>query len=567
MKTKDITRRHLLRVGGLAGAGLLTSTAAPSFLLGNKAFAAATDTVSGGSSAADRTLRVSVDDFGSEIFDPNITDGKMITLLNPMFDTAFISDDTGLVPGLIEKWEMADDKLSWIFHVRKGVTFHDGSALTGKDVKYSYERSINPEGEEGGAWRGVIGDKPHVELIDDYTVQVFTPKPQPFLPLMSSWDDPFMYIVPMDYIEKNGEDYFKANPIGSGPYKLSKRAAGNYIEYEAVDYPHWSGFVPDFKRVVFYLVPEETTRIQMLQNNEIDEAPLSLDTALQVSGQNGVTTQPNTYAAVWLGFIGSYLPEAKSSPLSNIKFRQALSLAINRQEIIDGYFHGQAKLPPPTRSSLDHAYLPQDIRKKWWDWAANAYRYDPDAAKKLLAEAGYNGAAFEIWSLPDTSAPYDPDLVQLCVGYWAKLGINATTVPVDNGVWRQVRHTSKSLQAVGKAVIQASDYGDPALPVGMNWWTSSNGPGNLLVGAPQQADFDKLYTAAISESDIPKLVQDVDAMYKMSTDSWTAIPLLIGTSLNAYSARVKPVFPPDVQVGKSEPYYFNRWKYTGVEPS
>src|SRR6185436_14973535 len=191
-------------------------------------------------------------------------------------------------------------------------------------------------------------------------------------------------VMPKKYIEAVGAQGFREKPIGSGPWKFVRMVPGDRIEYEAVP-GHWRG-TPQFKKLVLLLVPEQSTRIAMVRTGEASIVAIGPDAIKEAqAGGMKIVTVPGTMQAVYQ-FWGTYKPEAKDSPLANIKVREALSLAIDRQQIIDHVMAKQARWPLPYTV---YRYSSDVDIARWEDWAKSAYRYDPARAKKMLAEAGH----------------------------------------------------------------------------------------------------------------------------------------------------------------------------------
>src|SRR3954454_20050840 len=146
--------------------------------------------------------------------------------------------------------------------------------------------------------------------------------------------------MPKAYFEKDGEDEFRKHPIGSGPWKFVRSVPGDRIEFEAVDYPHFRG-TPHSKELHILLVPEESTRVSMVRTGEAAIASIGPE-SLQSASRGGleVLSVPGTMQALYQ-FWGAYRPEFKDSPVANPRVREAMSLAIDRQQIIDHVMNGK----------------------------------------------------------------------------------------------------------------------------------------------------------------------------------------------------------------------------------
>ncbi|MBM2825449.1 MAG: hypothetical protein HW402_1113 [Dehalococcoidales bacterium] len=444
-------------------------------------------------------LRMALSTFGNEKFDPITADiGHTTNVLSAMFDFLLWSDRVEgrieLTPRLLEKWELAPDALSWVYRIRKGVKFQNGDDLTAKDVKFSLERYLSKDSYFANL-RNIVE---RVEIVDDYTVRIYTKGKQPFLPYMQSPMNPGQgLIMPKDYVERNGVEYFTRHPIGSSPWKFVRYVPGDVIELEAVD-QHWRQ-IPAFKKLTLIVVPEETTRTAMLKTGAIDVTEVGLEAAsdLKTAGFRTVVTLRDI---VSVNFNGVYDSRAAGMPTADIRVRQALSLAINRDELRQGLFYGQAT--PPLVAGLPETAV--DIDTSFWqEYSTKLYRYDPEEAKRLLKEAGYpSGFSMKFYSYVQRGAPYIPKLVEVIQSYWAKISVKVEIVPIEIGTYTTWRPgPADPLVGQANAIRTTSGLTYNALQSSF----SSTGTTPLLgkVG-PQVAMFDQLLNASMSEMDTTK---------------------------------------------------------------
>ena len=338
----------------------------------------------------------------------------------------------GSAPGVAERWERAADGKSWTFYLRKGQRFHNGDPVTAQDVKWSLERTMSPESIASGAaaLRRAID---RIEVVDDYTVRVYTKGVIPHFAASLS-RAVFMEgsVMPKKYFEKVGEKGFREKPVGSGPWKFVRNVPGDRIEYEAIDYPHWRG-TPQFKRLVLLLVPEQSTRLAMVRTGEASIASIGPEAIKEArAGGMKIVAVPGTMQAVYQ-FWGLYKPEAKGSPLTDVRVREALSLAIDRQQIIDHVMAKQAQWPMPFatfRYSID-----MDV-PRWDDWSRTALRYDPVRAKQLLAEAGHGGGfKLTFWNTALPGTPFMIQIGEAVAGFWEKIGIKVDMKTAEWGAF------------------------------------------------------------------------------------------------------------------------------------
>ena len=292
-----------------------------------------------------------------------------------LFDDLLTRDEHLKVqPQLAESWEIPDPR-TYVFHLRHGVKFHDGRALTSRDVKWTFDSLLQGKirSTKSAAYQYVDG----VEAQDDYTV-VFHLK-EPFATLLWNLSDGAIGIVPYG----SGEE-MAAHPIGSGPFRFVSAEQDKEVVIERND-TYW-GEKPHLQRVRFAVVPDTTTRALELRKGSADVAISALTGDLVVA----LEREPNLEILRGPGTILSYLALNVRDPvLRDVRVRQALACAIDRQPIIHYLLRDFARpayslLPPES-----WAYDP-DIPR---------YDYDPQRARRLLDQAGYpavNGVRFHL---------------------------------------------------------------------------------------------------------------------------------------------------------------------------
>ncbi len=482
-------------------------------------------------------LRVATSGFADEKFEPKRIGVTTQGIVAPMYDWLFGLDRNGnLAPGIVEKWEMAQDGLSWTLRVRKGVKFHNGDDLTARDVAFTYEGYASKDARTTFV-RDMVD---HVEIADAYTVRIYTKGFQIYLPYMSSMLSPAQGLVsPKDYIEKNGSEHFEQHPIGSGPFKFVRHVSGDMIEYEALN-KHWKQ-TPAFKTLKMLLMPEESTRVAALKTGEVDVIDIGLESAKNLDAAGFRTfALSSTLATVCL--YGTYMPEAAKMPTADIRVRQALSLAINRDEIRKNLFYGKAG--PPTAPTLHGKVTDIDIAY-WSKYAAKAFRYDLNEARRLLKEAGYpDGFSMKLFSWSTADSAYLPKLAEVIQAYWGKIGVKAEIVPVDSSQFSKMRTAGKDTTPVPELMGQAGMYANseaPITPRQLRVFFDSKGR-SALVGKAMP-ELDQLTLDAFSERDPKKRKEMLSKATKMATDSYTALVICTVPSMVALGPRVDINFP------------------------
>ena len=279
--------------------------------------------------------------------------------------------DLRLEGELAESWEISEDNLTFTFHLRKGVTWHDGSPFTSADVLFTYEMYINPDVPTSYAEDFL--QVASAETPDPYTFRVTYEKP--YAPALESWGTP---IHPKHLLA--GQDVTKSplsrSPIGTGPYRFVKWVAGEKVELLAN--PDYFEGQPYIHRVVYRVIPDTSTQFLELQAGGLDLMSL---TPIQYKTQTdspAFTRNFNKYR--YLSFSYTYLGYNLIKPLfQDVRVRQAISYAIDKQEIIEGVLLGLGHV-------ATGPYKPDT-------WVYNAdvkrYSYNPEIARNLLAEAGW----------------------------------------------------------------------------------------------------------------------------------------------------------------------------------
>ena len=285
-----------------------------------------------------------------------------------------------MAPSLAESWTSSPDGLTHEFVLRQGVRFHNGDPVTADDVKFSFER-----------YRGVsaklLKEKVRqVQVVDPQRVRFHLKDPWPdFLTFYATPATGAAWIVPRKYVEKVGDEGFKKAPIGAGPYKFVSFTPGVELVVEANE-QYWRK-VPSVKRLVFKVVPDETTRLAMLKRGEIDISYTFRGAiAEEVRRTGGLTLKPvQFYGDQWLYFTDQWDPK---SPWADRRVRLAANHAIDRQAINQSLTLGFSR--------LTGSIIPRDFE---FAWPVAPYPYDPQKAKQLLAEAGYpQGFDGELWA-------------------------------------------------------------------------------------------------------------------------------------------------------------------------
>ena len=324
---------------------------------------------------------------------------------------------TELVKDLAQDYSISDDGTVYTFTLRKGVKFQNGRELKASDVKYSFERTVNPKTQSPGAGffssiagydDMAAGKSEHlsgVEAVDDYTVKVTLKQPNAtFLHVMAI---NFASIVPREEVEKWGADFGK-HPVGTGAFSLAEWKLGQQIVFKKNPNYYQAG-LPHLDTVTFEIGQDPTVALLRLQKGEVDIAGDGVPPAKFLEFKNNPEYKKLLITGDQLQ-TGYVTLKTTLPPFDNLKVRQAVNMAISKDRIVR-IINGRA-VPanqplPPAMPGYDKAY--------------KGYPYDVEGAKKLLAEAGHpNGFDTELYVMNTDPQPRIAQSIQQDL---AKVGI------------------------------------------------------------------------------------------------------------------------------------------------
>ncbi len=317
-----------------------------------------------------------------------------------------------MAPSLAESWSVSQDGLIYEFVLRKGVKFHDGEPVTAEDVKFSFERY------KGTATKTLKEKVAGVDVLDPLHVRFHLKSPWPdFLTFYASATGAG-WIVPKKYIEKVGDEGFKKAPIGAGPYRFVSFTPGVELVMEAFE--HYWRKTPNVKRLVFKVVPDESTRLAALKRGEADIAySIRGELAEELQRTPGLTLKPSVILApFWVYFADQW--DAKS-PWHDRRVRLAVNYAVNRKAINEALTLGY--------SQLTWSIIPTTFQ---FFWQPPAYPYDPAKAKQLLAAAGYPNGLDGGEYFCDVSYA---NLGEAVANYLGKVGIRVQLRPLERAAF------------------------------------------------------------------------------------------------------------------------------------
>ena len=335
-------------------------------------------------------------------------------LLN-LFDSLLQRDpNIKLEKLLAESYRIVNDK-TWEFKIRKGVKFHNGEDCKAENFKFTLERMADPSQKlRQTVFQGIIEK---VEVVDDYTFRIHTKKPYPVMDAqLAIYGQP----LPIKYFQEKGRDHFALNPIGTGPYKFVRWVKDDYILLEANE--NYFRGAPKIKKVMFRPIPEATTRVAALQTQEADiitNIPPHLMKMMDWKGRSYVSKVPSV-RVIFMAF-----DTTKPGPQADKRVRQAIAMGINMPTNIKKILEGNGVLLGSPLTDKHFGYDP----------SVKPHAYDPEKAKKLLAEAGYpNGFDFTLNS-PNGRYLNDKEMAEAVAGDLRKIGIRANVKTHEWGTY------------------------------------------------------------------------------------------------------------------------------------
>lgn len=401
---------------------LLTSTVAASALLLALGLASATaqETLDPKAKQGGAITITYKDDVAT--LDPAIGyDWQNWSMIKSLFDGLmdYEPGTTTLRPELAESYEISPDGKTFTFKLRKGVKFHNGREMTADDVKYSLDRVTNPKTQSPGAgffasingYDDVAGGKSEslsgVTVVDPSTVKIELSRPDAtFLHVMAI---NFSHVVPKEEVEKYGADFGK-HPVGTGAYKMAEWTLGQRLVFERnADY--WHKGLPYIDKITFEIGQEPIVALLRLQNGEVDVPGDGIPPAKFQE----VMADPEQKARVVEGGqlqTGYVTMNTQMPPFDNVKVRQAVNMAINKDRIVKLINNRAVPANQPLPPSMPG-----------YDKAFTGYAFDLDKAKALLGEAGHpDGFETELFVM---NTDPNPRIAQAIQQDLAAIGIKA----------------------------------------------------------------------------------------------------------------------------------------------
>jgi len=448
-----------------------------------------------------------------------VDDGESAKVIVNVYDglLKYKKDSTELEPGLATEWTISPDGKEYTFKLRQGVKFHDGTDFNAEAVKFSIDRQLPPKRTDDMPYASfTFGPVDKVVVVDTYTVKILLKEPYtPFLAnLAMALAAP---IVSPTAVGKYG-DKFIENPVGTGPFKFVKWDKGQSIQLEKNE-EYW-GEKAKVGKLIFQFTKENSVRATQLITGAVDIIDgVDSNNVAEIEKAGAVMAEDEGMNINYMAFNTS------RAPFNDAKLREAISHAINRDELVKFLYQGYAKVA--------NSYMPSFI--PGFNDKVTPYEYNPEKAKTMLKELGKENLEINmiVYSNPRPYNPAGQKLAESIQGYLLKVGIKSKI-----NVYTWTEYKKKTQQGEGDILFYGwtGDNGDPDNFLSL--LDSNEIASSLNVAKFKNAEVDKLLKAARGTpngAERDKMYQDIQTI---ATKEAPWLPISNAKSMAAYSKKV-----------------------------
>lgn len=408
------------------------------------------------------------------------------------------------IPDLCDTYENVDDS-TWLFTVKQGVKFHDGTELTAEDVKASmeYARNFTSASKYTSFWRSI-------EVVDTYTVKITTDGP--YALILNDLTANGNTIVPKHLIDEGND--FSQNPIGTGPYKFVQWTLGDNLTFVKNEDYFDKDHMPTITNMIWRIIPEGSSRTIALETGEVDLV-IDVDTADIERIKENPDINVIEKAGTRMSFMGI---NTERYPFDNLYFRKAISAAIDKEAVLTVATNGQGAVSMSPNPEVFSGATRE-----------NTIPYDPEQAQKYLDESGVDvtGLTFTCITYTDTTRR----TAEVIQGYLAQIGVTMEIESMDFAAY-----LSNMLEGNFDAVIGGYTASDMLTYMKALWHSSSIGASNV----PRVSDpeIDSLIDLALTQLDPAEKTATLEKVCARVNDQCLMISLYTSSVVRAYNSQL-----------------------------
>lgn len=462
-------------------------------------------------------IKVRVND-DPDFLDPHLATASIsFQMILNMFEGLVAPETDGsLSPALAESYELSEDGLTYTFNIRDNVKFHNGDTLTVEDITYTFDRLMGTENGEP-----LSSDFNNVASIE-------APDADTFVIKLKEPNSNFLYsltALQSAIVPSSNEAKHNDNPIGTGPFKFVKYSPGSVLEL-AKNEDYWEEELPSLDKVTFMFQSDDQSALMALKANEVDLTGVPANRLAEVENDFKIQKQNNNSSLV-VTF------NHEREPFNDVKVRQAINYAINKEDIIDAVFSGYAT---PIGSNMSPAM--GDYHK---EGLQEVYDRNIEKAKELLAEAGYPDGFSTKISVSSHNDMYS-NIAQVVVENLREIGITVEIEVVEWGIWLERIYFGRDYD-----MTTIDLTGRPSAYEILNDYISTNDSENFF--RFKNTEFDKLMADVLLEADTENQIK----MYQRAQE------ILTEDSASVYIADYQVLWASDkgIEGLKSYPFWFH----------
>jgi peptide/nickel transport system substrate-binding protein len=456
-------------------------------------------------------------------------------------------DTKEAVPALAHSWEISDDGMLWTVFLEENVTWHDGEPFDSEDVAFTYGLHLM-EVEETTIWAGIVqAVVESVTAVDTYTVEIVPTKPNAFLPFDSLEETA---IVPEHILAGIALEDMRTHPaftgedpsliIGTGPWRFVEVVESDHLTVARYD-DYWDGR-PHLDEIIFRSVPDTTAIANLLKTGELDVSG-GLSASQAAEFENDETISVNTFTGS-MRYIALNLDPEKTTLFQDVRVRQALLMAIDRQSLVDNVNFGYGTVADLTQAPDSWSYDPEGMTVR--------YPYDPEQAMALLDEAGWvvgddgvrekdgERLAFTVY----TYAGWDE--AESCMAViqeqWRQIGVEiAIELEQDSAMYERYYERSDY-----EAVFEAIGHGASVVHIYV-WGTG----GSFNRTGYSNPELDELFNQTFLATDREEQIELMNQSQEIIVTDLPLLPLYWNQQIFVYNTRIHNLYPTNHE------YFFN----------